>query len=61
MDSANFLQLHLETEGLFRKSGSIQRQKVLKVRKNIQTLTTAQPTASSAKYQAIVHGISTGD
>ena len=33
MDSANFLQQHLETEGLFRKSGSIQRQKLLKVRK----------------------------
>lgn len=30
VDSANFLQQHLETEGLFRKSGSIQRQKVLK-------------------------------
>ena len=31
VDSANFLQQHLETEGLFRKSGSIQRQKLLKV------------------------------
>jgi len=32
VDSANFLQQHLSTEGLFRKSGSIQRQKVLKQR-----------------------------
>jgi len=30
VDCANFLQQHLETEGLFRKSGSIQRQKLLK-------------------------------
>ncbi|RMX44964.1 hypothetical protein pdam_00018182 [Pocillopora damicornis] len=32
VDSANFLQQHLETEGLFRKSGSIQRQKLLKLK-----------------------------
>ena len=32
VDSASSLQQHLATEGLFRKSGSIQRQKILKVR-----------------------------
>ena len=35
VDSANFLQQHLSTEGLFRKSGSVQRQKVLKVTETI--------------------------
>ena len=32
VDSANFLQQHISAEGLFRKAGSVQRQKVLKVK-----------------------------
>lgn len=44
VDSANFLQQHLETEGLFRKSGSIQRQKVLKQKaENGVEIQNAQP------------------
>ncbi|KXJ27994.1 Rho GTPase-activating protein 11B [Exaiptasia diaphana] len=32
VDACNFLRNHLGTEGLFRKSGSVQRQKLLKVK-----------------------------
>lgn len=44
VDSANFLQQHLSTEGLFRKSGSIQRQKLLKQKADLgEELQNVQP------------------
>ncbi|XP_032239565.2 rho GTPase-activating protein 11A isoform X2 [Nematostella vectensis] len=44
VDSAKFLRQHMNTEGLFRKSGSVQRQKLLKERIELgEEISTAQP------------------
>lgn len=44
VDSATFLQQHISTEGLFRKSGSVQRQKVLKQKADLgEELQNVQP------------------